>query len=128
MEELFIKASRSKLRFETAKGNIGVEHLWDLGLVDLNSIAIAVNKKLKESADESFIAAKSTGDATLELRLEVLKYVIRTKQAEAEARAQLVEKQQEVKFLKDLLEKKKINQLEGLTIEEIEARLAKAQA
>ena len=48
----FEKASRLKLRFNTAKGDITVEDLWDLKLesrngFDLESVAQSLNRAVK---------------------------------------------------------------------------------
>ena len=50
---MFEKASRMKLRFNTQRGVLSVEDLWDLPLIQLDNIAIALNKKLQESKTEA---------------------------------------------------------------------------
>ena len=124
MEELFLKASKKKLRFETRQGNATVEDLWDYNLESLNGIAQKVNKTLKDSAEESFIAAKPKGNAELELKLEVLKYIISVKLAEADEKKVRAEKQAQAATLKSILEVKKLEQVQALSVEELEKRLA----
>lgn len=68
----FEKATRLRLRFETSRGNLNVEDLWRLPLAELDKLAIALNKQLKESSEESFIKAKSKDNKLLELRLILL--------------------------------------------------------
>ena len=54
MEQMFEKASRAKIRFETSKGSLTVEDLWDLpltsntGKADLDDIARGLHSQLKE--------------------------------------------------------------------------------
>lgn len=124
MEEIFLKASKKKLRFETRQGNATVEDLWDFNLDSLNTIAQAVNKKLKDSAEESFISTKPKGNAELELKLEILKYIISVKLAEADEKKQRAEKQAQAATLRNILEVKKLEQVQALSVEELEKRLA----
>ena len=77
-ENIFEIATREKIRFETSRGEIGVEELWDVPLTsknqfDLDNIAKAVNKKIKDQEEESFVKVKSAESNTLKLKLEVVK-------------------------------------------------------
>ena len=121
---IFEKASRLKLRFASNKGSLSVEDLWDLSLTALDTIAKAVNKSLKEENEESFIGKKSAANAELTLKLDILKSVIATKQEEQERSKNRAEKRAQKEFLEQLLERKRINQLEGMSIEEIQAQLS----
>jgi hypothetical protein len=128
MQDLFEKSSRGKLRFDTEKGKISDEELWDLALDSLDTLAKSVNKELKESTEESFIAKKSTTNTTLELKLEIIKYVISVRLAEkAEAKVR-AEKQNRLKFLKDLLERKEIQQLEGSSADDIRKQIEELES
>ncbi len=120
---IFEKASKSKLRFETSKGHLTTEDLWDLSLQSLDGLAKSVNKKLKEDSEESFISAKSTSNTELELKMEIIKRVIEVKLSEKEAALKRSEKSAQKRFLEDLLEKKKTEKLEGLSVEEIQEQL-----
>ena len=62
-ERMFERASKLKLRFNTEKGMVTTEDLWDLPLlqrnaVDLDSLAKNLNKAVKESGEESFVLKK----------------------------------------------------------------------
>jgi len=46
-EKMFRTATRSKLRFSASMGYVTTEDLWDLSLIELNSIAKDLNAKLK---------------------------------------------------------------------------------
>lgn len=129
MENIFEKASRLKLRFSTAKGELSIEELWDLSLEDLDSIARKVNRALKDEGEESFIDKRKSHVTTkLELKLETLKHVISIKQEEKAAAKTKAEKKSQVEFLKTLREKKKIDQLESLDMAEIEKQIAELEA
>lgn len=124
MDNIFIAASRNKLRFETSKGYLTTEDLWDLSLSSLDNIAKAINRQLKDSQEESFIKKKSnSANSLLELALEVLKTVINTKQEEADKKAAANQKKAELETLKNLLQEKKGDELKGLSASEIEDRI-----
>ena len=50
---IFEQASRLKLTFSTNKGQLSVEHLWDLSLDSLDTLAKGVNRELKASEEEA---------------------------------------------------------------------------
>ncbi|MFK5882796.1 MAG: hypothetical protein QM489_00410 [Candidatus Izemoplasma sp.] len=89
----FERSSREKFRFPTNKGLIRDESLWDLPFKsnsnpNLNDVAKALSREIKESAGEDFVSAKTEVNTTLELKLAIVKHVIAVKLAErAEARA-----------------------------------------
>lgn len=128
MENLFLEASRRKLRFETNKGQLSTEDLWDLSLTNLDTLAKAVNKKLKEDSEESFITVRSKTNTELNLKLEILVFIIRTKQEEQEAAKNRLAKQAELSTLKELLANKKMQELSNLTPEELQAKIAALEA
>lgn len=126
---IFEKASKSNLRFLTAKGQIMSEDLWSLpltsttGKINLDDIARSISAKIKESEVESFVH-KSTAANTLEkLRLDIVKRVIEVKIAERDA----VKKEREIaarkQALLEALSSKKADSLTKMSEEELEAEL-----
>ena len=77
---IFEKAAREKLRFSTVNGLISVEDLWDLPLegkrLNLDSIAIELNKQLQDESNQSFVAKKTAGNEATVLRFEIVKHII----------------------------------------------------
>jgi len=127
MNDIFEQATRKKLRFSLNGGaeTISTEELWELKLEDLDRIAQAINKKLKEEkGEESFLSKKKKTNTTLVLKLDILKSIIETKQEEAEVAKSKAANKAQIALLEDLLEKKKLNQLEGKSIASIEKQLA----
>jgi hypothetical protein len=129
MTNIFEKASRLKLSFASVKGSLTVEDLWDLPLTskngcDLDTIAKAVNKDLKASEEESFVTPASNPQRSLlELRLEILKHIIVTRQAENQAALARKGREAELNRLVEILAKKQDEAMMGMTPEEIQARI-----
>ena len=96
MNELFIKAAKEKYRFETPRGFLTVEDLYDcppIGRgVSLDDIAKSVNRQLKETNEESFVVTASKENSILENKLEIVKYIIAEKKAELEKRKNAAER------------------------------------
>lgn len=114
---MFEKASRMKLRFNTQRGVLSVEDLWDLPLIQLDNIAIALNKKLQESKTESFIKTRTKDTTELELKFNIAKHIIDVKLQEQEDRLLESEK------ILDLMAKKQDAELEGKSLEELAKEL-----
>ncbi len=120
----FVDATRRKLRFNTTKGQLSVEELWDLSLQSLDTIAKAVNKQLKASDEESFIpAASKRKDADSELSLDILKYIIGVKVEERDKEKARAEKHEKAARLRELLAQKRDAELTGKSAEELEKML-----
>jgi hypothetical protein len=122
MSDTFKRATKAKLRF----GNLTTEDLWDLDLKSLDRIGIAVNSTI-ESKETTFLSKKSGTDRAqteARLKLNVIKEVIETKEAEIDAREAAANKKAQKEFLTGLLEKKKTASLESLSEEEISKKLA----
>jgi len=123
MEELFIKASRLKLRFKAHNGSVNVEDLWDLSLETLNLSAKALNKALKDSAEEDYIKTKPAANKELEMGFEIVKYIINTKLEEAAAKKLSAEKKALKQKIMGLMEEKKDAALSAKSLEELQAEL-----
>lgn len=120
---IFEKAAKKKLRFTSNKGLLSVEDLFDLSLTSLDNIAKAVNRKLKDEVEESFIQKKSNSSTELELQLEILKHIIKHKIDTEEAnkkRAETIAKKQQIE---QILIRKQSQELENLSVEELKAML-----
>ncbi len=90
---MFKFAAQHKLRFPSVRGVLVAENLFDLPLksasgFDLNSVAQAINKELKTTGEESFVedVTDDPRRKALQVSLEIVKDVIKTKQEENAAR------------------------------------------
>jgi hypothetical protein len=129
MTNIFEKATRRKLTFASVRGSLTVEDLWDLPLTskngcDLDTIAKSVNRELKACEEESFVAtAPNPRREDLELRLDILKHIITTRQAENQAALARKGRDAEVQRLTEILAKKQDEAMMGMTAEQIQARI-----
>lgn len=114
---MFEQASRMRLRFNSNKGDLSVEDLWDLPLTvterqrgtSLDIIARTVSSELKSSEEESFvvISAVSVTNSTLQLKLDILKHIIAVKLEEKKTAANDTAKRlQKQKILAIIAQKK----------------------
>ena len=124
---VFFTAAKQKLRFNSSNGHLQAEDLWDLPLKKLDEMAVAIDAtlgKTRKSFLENPDPKSSAVQVADELRMEVLKAVIADKQDENKAKREAADKSARRESLKGLLEKKKIDQLESLSAEDIEKELA----
>lgn len=128
--ELFAQATRDQYRFESIKGLLTTEDIWQLPLssktgFDLDTVAKRVNAELKDMSEESFVAVTPTpGRAQAERKLEVVKFVIATKMAENEAARSAAARREEKQRLLALLVDKDNEALKSLSADEIRAKIA----
>lgn len=125
---IFEQASRLKLRFQTTKGFLSVEDLWELSLTSLDIVAKAVNKKIKDESEESFILVRSKASIELVLSLDILKHIIGVKLQEVDEKKNRVEKAAQLSLLKELQTNKKLQELQSLTSQQIAERIAALEA
>lgn len=124
---IFEQASRLKLRFETSKGFLSVEDLWDLSLTSLDGIYRVINKKLKEESEESLITTRSKSNKELDLKVEILKHVVKVKQEEAELKKARQERLNELELLRNLKQEKQMDALKGMDLESLNKRIAELE-
>lgn len=129
-KNLFEYATRNKIRFSSVRGELTVEQLWDVPLrskddFNLNTVAKAANKALKDISEESFVETAKTPEHTKrELVLEIVKYVIDVKINEEDAAKRRAEnKAEKDKLLKILVEKQE-GKLSALSEAELKKRIA----
>lgn len=122
---MYRKASRMKIRFATAKGNLTVEDLWELSLPALDKIAIALDEELSKSPKKSFISASTPGNEILEVKFNIVKDIIETKLLEKREVDEVKKKHAEKQRLLEVLSKKEEESLENLSVEELKERIAK---
>lgn len=132
-ESLFLLAARSKFRFPSTAGHLTAEMLWDLPLktsrsnqASLNEVAVEINRKLKELGEESFVEhdACTTERSDYQAQLDLVKFVIATKQEEARAATERRAKESLKAQIREAIAVKKSEALSSASLEDLEAQLA----
>lgn len=115
---IFERATKQKLRFESVRGELTVEQIWDLKLssrdeFNLDNMIKGINKKLREEEEESFVEPVYNENKTkLQLSFDILKHVIDYKiKAKDRVEKAAVNAAQKAKLTQILLDK----QDKGLT-------------
>lgn len=124
--EAFKQASRLKLRFNTDKGLLSAEQLWDLNFTQLGNLVKAIKKVLAKSTDDdelSFLLDDKVVDVENQLRFDIVKDVYLTKKKDAEdSRLQLAKKENNQKILALIAEKQE-DSLKSLSVEQLKEML-----
>lgn len=124
---MYKKAAKLKLRFNSSKGLLTVEQLFDLTMPELSSLIKKVNTDLKKEArvddDLAFLEGRDEAESLNSLKFDILKDVYLTKKQEREEAATDQEKKATRQKIAEIIAKKKDEALEKLSIEELESRL-----
>lgn len=130
MQNIFEYATRNKLRFASVRGELSIEQLWDVPLrakddFNLNAVAKAASKALKEISEESFVETKKTAEHTRrEMVLEAVKYIIEVRLTEEKAAETRAERKKEKEQLLGILAEKQAGKLSELSEKELQKRIA----
>ena len=124
---MYKQAAMLKLRFETPKGLLTAEQLFDLSMTDLSTAIKKVNALLKkEQATDnelSFLEGVDTSETQNSLRFRILKDVYLTKKEARDQAALDYEKKQRNQRIAEIIARKKEEALESKSIEELEQML-----
>ena len=122
---MYKQASKLKLRFQTNRGVLSAEQLWDLSQTDLSNAVKAVKKILKKTDDDelSFLEDSKVVDVENQLRFDILKDVYLTKKKEAEELRDAAETKAHNQKILTLIAEKQEGKLKEMSIEELEKLL-----
>lgn len=124
VNNLLVVASRKKYRFESGRGVVGVEELWDLSLEAVDKIAVALHEQIEKAGSKSFLQKRAASTTELENKLAIAKFVIETRSAEQDAAKVKAAKQAEKARLLEALANQQDKELQNLSSEELKKRIA----
>ena len=122
---IFKKASKEKLRFETNLGSLSTEQLWELSLQDLDTLAVGFKKAYDESGEKSFLKDDTKKNQILKLKFDIVLDILETKKASQDKAAKALETKQHNEKIHELIRKKEEEQLGDLSVEELKDMLKK---
>lgn len=118
-ENMFEVAVRNKVRFPF-RGQITVEDLFDLSVQNLDSVFKTLNSQVKQAKEESLLNTKTKEDETLELQIEIVKYIVGLKLEEENTRLKAKENREKKQKLYSILAAKQEADLQNKSAEEIQ--------
>lgn len=121
-KNLFEIATRNRYRFNY-KGVMTVEDLWSLRVEDLDAIFKMLNRQKKTSDEDSLLATKSAEDQDLANKIDIVRYIVSVKLAEAADRVSAAEKKAQRDKILEIVAKKKDKALEDMGIDDLMKKL-----
>ncbi|MEE0545642.1 MAG: hypothetical protein UC771_14445 [Faecalibacterium sp.] len=121
-KNLFEIATRNRYRFNY-KGVMTVEDLWSLRVEDLDAIFKMLNRQKKTADEDSLLATKSAEDQDLANKIDIVRYIVSVKLAEAAERVSAAEKKAQRDKIMEIVAKKKDKALEDMGIEDLMKKL-----
>lgn len=131
--DLFMAATRAKLRFATPQGSMTIEDLWSLPLTsekantaNLDSIAIELNRQIQAAGVTSFVTKTSKTPTTLQMQLNVVVAIIAVRQEENEHKALLATRREQAQRAQQILDERAGKALENLSDEDLKLLASRA--
>ncbi|MFL1672678.1 hypothetical protein [Paenibacillus dendritiformis] len=119
---IFEYAVKNKLRFPF-KGMITVEDLYDLSLENLDSIFKSLNSQLKKVKEESLLDTKTKEDKELDVKIEIVKYIVNVKLDEQVLKMKAKEQKERKQKILEILSSKQDEDLQNKSVEELKIML-----
>ena len=104
-------------------GVMTVEDLWSLRVEDLDAIFKMLNRQKKTADEDSLLATKSAEDQDLANKIDIVRYIVSVKLAEAAERVSAAEKKAQRDKIMEIVAKKKDKALEDMGIEDLMKKL-----
>lgn len=127
---MFEKATRLKVRFETTRGMLAIEDLWDLplqspsGKANLDDIARDLHRQLRSGDEISFVKPETKTNELLQMKFDLVKHVIDARVAENAATAAARDRAEKKQRLMELIADKQDETLKSKSVDELQKMLA----
>lgn len=121
---VFEVASRQKLRFDTPRGQVTVEDLWDLPLTstvgkpNLDAIAVELHQKMNQTS-LSFVSSRTKDQTEASVKFAIVKHVIDVKMAEAAEAANARERAEKRNLILGEINRRQEQELLSMPLDEL---------
>lgn len=119
---IFEYAAENKIRF-AYNGRISTEDLFDLSLIQLDSIYKALKREQKKESEESLLSEISAEDELTKVKIEIVKYIVEKKLEQEKAAKTAAEKARKKQRLAEILYQKQDEELKNKSAAEIQAMI-----
>ena len=131
MTNIFEQASRKALRFQTVKGELTVEQLWQLNLdkgeVNLYQLAteLVADVNNKPQKELSFLKKKTNKNELAELKFAIIEHIVVTKVSEIEENESAAVRKSEIDEIDRLISQKEAESKASMSLEDLKKLKAK---
>lgn len=122
VEKMFEMATRTKMRFPF-RGQVSVEDLWDLSPENLDSVFKVLNSQLKQVTEESLLQTKTAANKELDVKIEIVKHIVKVKLEETELKLQAKERKEKKNKIMEILAAKQDQDLQNKSPKELQEML-----
>jgi len=119
---IFEVANRNMYRFPF-KGTSNVEDMWQISVKELDSVFKVLNSQLKQVQEESLLDVRTQQDQELDIKIAIIKHIVKVKQEEAEKQLQAKSVKEQKQKLMEIYASKKDEDLLKKSPEEIKAMI-----
>jgi hypothetical protein len=125
---MYKEASRKRTRIQTARGPLSIEQLWDLPLSELDTLAVSLEEKAKNSKGKSFLEKRTTEDKGIKLQFDLVLDVLQTKAEEAEKAKLIAERKLKNQKIREIMAEKQDDALKNKSLAQLEKLLEEEEA
>lgn len=128
MEQMYKEATKRALRFNTTRGGLSAEQLWNLPLAELDALVISYEEAAATGKRKSYLTSTETAeDKELALRKDIALDILKTRIADADAAKVAADRKAWKNRIRLLIENKKDQELENKSLDELEKLLAEQE-
>lgn len=129
MANMFEIAARKKVRFDTSRGLMSVEDLWELPLTstknnpNLDDVARGLHRQLNNGENVSFVHGTNMSDSLVQFKFDIVRHIIDTRLEENKIRSESQERATKKQALLSILAERQTADIRNLSQEELQKRI-----